>query len=129
MTNIILASASTIRRQMLEDAGVTVEIHPARVDEQAIRAALYAEGAKPRDVADTLAEMKARKLSERHPGSVVIGCDQVLDFEGTIWESPKPGMKHGHSCKHLGAESIVSIRLSFFMIRQSRFGAIFQKQA
>lgn len=89
MTNIILASASTIRRQMLEDAGVTVEIHPARVDEQAIRAALDAEGAKPRDVADTLAEMKARKLSERHPGSVVIGCDQVLDFEGTIWGKPE----------------------------------------
>ena len=40
---------------------------PARVDEDAIRAALEAEDANPRDIADTLAEMKARKVAETHP--------------------------------------------------------------
>ncbi len=91
MTRLILASASTIRRDLLSRAGVTVEAMPARVDEEQIRAALEAEGAKPRDVADTLAEMKARKLAERNPDAVVIGCDQVLEFEGEVWgkaESP-----------------------------------------
>lgn len=88
MQQIILASASAIRHQLLEAAGVMVAALPARIDEDSIRAALEAEGAKPRDVADTLAEMKARKLSERNPEALVIGCDQVLEFEGQIWSKP-----------------------------------------
>ncbi|MCZ8334170.1 MAG: Maf family protein [Rhodobacteraceae bacterium] len=88
MPHIILASASTIRRQLLENAGVTVDSLPARVDEDTIRAALQAEGAKHRDIADTLAEMKARKLAERHPSSLVIGSDQVLELDGEIWGKP-----------------------------------------
>ncbi|MCZ8152186.1 MAG: Maf family protein [Rhodobacteraceae bacterium] len=89
MPHIILASASTIRRQLLENAGVTVDALPARVDEDTIRAALQAEGAKHRDIADTLAEMKARKLAERHPSSLVIGSDQVLELDGEIWGKPE----------------------------------------
>lgn len=89
MRNIILASASKIRQQMLANAGVVVDALPARLDESAIRAALEVEGAKPRDVADVLAEMKAQKLAERHPASLVIGCDQVLCFQGEIWEKPE----------------------------------------
>jgi septum formation protein len=85
MPQIILASASVIRRKMLVDAGVTVDAQPARVDEEGIRAALLAEGAKPRDIADTLAEMKARKLADRNMEAVVIGSDQVLVFDGKVW--------------------------------------------
>lgn len=88
MTRLILASASAIRRKMLADAGLVVEALPARIDEDAIRASLEAEGAKPRDLADTLAEMKARKLAERNPDAVVIGSDQVLEFEGEVWGKP-----------------------------------------
>lgn len=89
MTRIILASASTIRRQMLADAAVRAEARAARIDEDSIRAALQAEGARPRDVADTLAEMKARKLAEREPEALVIGCDQVLEIDGEIWGKPE----------------------------------------
>lgn len=85
MTRLILASASASRRRMLAQAGVVVEALPARIDEETIRIALQAEGAKPRDVADTLAEMKARKLAERNPDALVIGSDQVLEFEGEVW--------------------------------------------
>lgn len=85
MPRLILASASPIRRQLLAQAGVQAEAIPARIDEDQVRAALEAEGAKPRDVADALAEMKARKLAERHLDAVVIGCDQVLEFEGQVW--------------------------------------------
>lgn len=88
MPRLILASASAIRRKMLSDAGVEVEAVPTRIDEEAIRAALEAEGAKPRDLADALAEMKARKLAERNPDAVVIGSDQVLEFEGEVWAKP-----------------------------------------
>jgi septum formation protein len=81
---LILASASPIRRALLDRAGVPHEAMAARVDEAAIRAALAAEGAKPRDVADALAEAKARKLSLKHLDAMVIGCDQVLEFEGEV---------------------------------------------
>jgi septum formation protein len=62
-----------------------VSAQSARLDEDTIRVALEAEGATPRDIADTLAEMKARKIGEKTPGAIVIGCDQVLDFKGRAW--------------------------------------------
>lgn len=86
---LILASQSAIRARLLAQAGVKVDALPARVDESAIRAALEADSASPRDIADTLAEMKARKLAERHPDAVVIGCDQVLEFRKTVFGKPE----------------------------------------
>ncbi|MFT4149248.1 MAG: Maf family protein [Paracoccaceae bacterium] len=85
---LILASGSVIRRQLLLAAGVEVLAQPARVDEEAIRAALAAEDASPRDVADALAETKARKISEKQPDALVLGCDQVLDFQRRVWSKP-----------------------------------------
>ena len=85
---LILASASLVRRQLLENAGLTFESVPARVDETAIKAGLIAEAAPPRDVADILAEMKARKVGAKRPDALVIGCDQVLSFEGEIFDKP-----------------------------------------
>lgn len=85
---LILASASPIRRQLLQNAGVTVDVIAARIDEPAIRRALEAEQARPRDIADTLAEMKARKISDKNPGRLVLGCDQVLDHKGAILGKP-----------------------------------------
>ena len=79
---LVLASSSPSRVAMLRAAGLAFEQAPARIDEAAIRAALAVEGATPRDMADALAEFKALKISERHPASLVIGSDQVLDFEG-----------------------------------------------
>jgi septum formation protein len=74
----ILASSSPIRLQLLLAAGLDITAQSPRVDEETIHQALLAEGAGPRDIADTLAEMKARKVAERHPTDLVIGCDQVL---------------------------------------------------
>lgn len=85
---LILASTSAIRLQLLTNAGLQVTALPARVDEDAIRESLLAEDAKPHDVADALAELKARKLADKHPESLVLGCDQVLDFKGTIFNKP-----------------------------------------
>lgn len=85
---ITLASSSQIRASLLRNAGVEVDIAPARVDEETIRASLEAEGALPRDVADALAEAKARKISARTPNALVLGCDQVAEIEGTILSKP-----------------------------------------
>lgn len=86
---LILASGSEIRANLLRNAGVALEIQPARVDESAIKSALLEEGAKPRDVADALAEAKARRISAKNPGRLILGADQVLDFNGKIFDKPE----------------------------------------
>ncbi|MEP7348458.1 MAG: Maf family protein [Sphingorhabdus sp.] len=75
---LILASQSAGRLAMLRAAGVAVEAQPSAVDEDSIKAALISEGAKPRDIADSLAEAKALKVSRKFPGELVLGCDQIL---------------------------------------------------
>ena len=86
---MILASSSPIRLQMLRAAGLTVDAIAPRVDESTIRDALVAEGAHPRDIADTLAEMKARKVAEKHSDALVLGCDQVLALDRQTFAKPE----------------------------------------
>ncbi len=86
---LLLASASPIRLHLLKAAGLQVTALPARIDEDSLRAALEAEAASPRDIADALAEMKAQKLADKHPTALVLGCDQVLDFSGRAWGKPE----------------------------------------
>ena len=81
---LILASASPARSAMLEAAGVPVTADPARIDEGAVRTAMESEAAPPRDLADTLADLKACRVSARHPGALVLGADQVLVIEGEV---------------------------------------------
>lgn len=73
---------------MLQAAGVSVVVKPGRIDESTILQSLHAEGARSRDIADALAELKARKVSERNHDAFVLGCDQVLDCEGIIYSKP-----------------------------------------
>jgi len=84
-TQIILASKSAARRAVLTGAGVPFEVSVAGVDEDAVKNAMLAEGASPRDVADALAELKAIKVSRSRPG-FVIGSDQTLEFEGKLYD-------------------------------------------
>jgi septum formation protein len=86
---ICLASASTIRKSLLENAGLAVTVAPARIDEASIKQSLVSEAAGPRDIADALAEMKARKISQRHPDALVLGCDQVLALKRDIFSKPE----------------------------------------
>lgn len=86
--SLVLASTSAIRARLLCNAGVAVTIDPARIDEGAIKAALLAEGAPPRDVADKLAELKALRAGARHEATLVLGADQVLVHRGEILGKP-----------------------------------------
>ena len=88
-SKLVLASGSSIRAQLLRNANVDFDVVTARVDEDMIRRALEAEGAAPREIADALAESKARKVSGKRPGSLVLGCDQVLDFQGEVLSKPR----------------------------------------
>jgi septum formation protein len=85
---IVLASASATRLRLLQAAGLAVAARPARLDEAAVRDSLAAEGAAPRDIADTLAELKAQRVAAGLPDAVVLGCDQVLDLDGRAWGKP-----------------------------------------
>ena len=86
---MILASTSPTRLAMLRAAGLNPIPVAPRVDEASIRDALTAEGAHPRDIADTLAEMKARKVAVKHPEALVLGCDQVLALDREIFAKPE----------------------------------------
>lgn len=89
MTALVLASASAARAWMLEAAGVALTIDPARIDEAAVKAALGAEDVPPRDQAATLADLKAARISPRHPGKLTLGADQVLVAEDEIFDKPR----------------------------------------
>jgi len=89
MTNrIVLASGSKTRQELLHNAGVKFETLVANIDEETIRQSLEAESATPRDIADALAEFKAKKVAMKQPDALVIGCDQTLDFEGSVLSKP-----------------------------------------
>jgi len=83
--SLILASKSAARRAVLDGAGVAYQARVAGVDEDAVKAGLLAEGASPRDVADALAELKAIRVS-RGRADFVIGADQTLDLDGTLYD-------------------------------------------
>jgi len=84
MTTLILASGSDIRAKLLQNAGLKINVQVAKVDEDAIKQSLLAEDTQPRDIADSLAEAKARRVSAGHPGDMVLGCDQVLELDGKL---------------------------------------------
>jgi septum formation protein len=86
VTILVLASASPARAAMLAAAGIEAEAMPARIDEDAVKAAMLAAGAGPRDLADKLAELKALRISARVPGRLVLGADQVLVHDGKVFD-------------------------------------------
>ena len=94
---------------MLRAAGVEIEAHTPLVDEDRIKRALVSEGAKPRDIADALAEAKVRKVSRKFPGRLVLGCDQILVTNGgAILDKPE---SVEIAAKHLAMLSATTHRL------------------
>lgn len=85
---LILASSSSSRAALLTAAGVEFEVLPARIDETAIKEALKAEDAPTRDIAATLAELKARRVGARLPGRLTLGADQLLVCDGRLFDKP-----------------------------------------
>jgi septum formation protein len=86
---LILASASTARRAVLEAAGLRFEAIAAAVDETAIKESARAEGYPAADAAMMLAEAKARRIAARRPEALVIGCDQMLVLEDRWFDKPE----------------------------------------
>ena len=85
---LILASRSAARAALLRRARVPFELAATAVDEAAVKASMLAEGAPARDVADALAELKARRVASRRPDRLVLGADQVLVCDGHLLDKP-----------------------------------------
>ena len=85
---VILASGSKSRAMLLANAGVSFAADPPQVDEDAVKKAMRAEQATAAQCAEVLAEMKAVKVSYKHPGALVIGADQMLELDGRWFDKP-----------------------------------------
>ena len=81
---IILASASPRRRDLLAQAGYTFEVVPSDVDESAFEGST----SSPRQHAEALALAKARSVAPRYPDALVIGADTLVDCDGQIIGKP-----------------------------------------
>jgi len=77
-----------MRRRILNAARIDAQFMSPQIDEENITKSLIAVQALPRDIADTLAEHKALKISRKNLNSWVIGCDQILVFEGEVFGKP-----------------------------------------
>jgi septum formation protein len=89
VTPLILASRSEARAALLRQARVAFEAVPAAVDEAAVKAAMVAEAAPAGDIADALAELKARRVAARAGSRLVLGADQVLVCGERILDKPR----------------------------------------
>jgi len=89
MKDIILASASGIRLKILKDYGFNVRAIPAGIDEDEIKNSLLNDKFTSFDISRALAETKAKKISSKFMNEMVLGADQVLDFQGKIFNKPE----------------------------------------
>ena len=82
MPQLILASASPRRKELLEKAGYTFEIIVSDADET------LPDGITPEEAVRLNARRKAQAVSDLHPGAVVLGCDTVVAIDGAILGKP-----------------------------------------
>lgn len=84
MPQLILASTSVYRRELLERLRLAFDCHAPEVDEDLIKDS----GLTPLEISRELSEQKAMALKETFPEAIIIGADQVLDFEGECFGKP-----------------------------------------
>ena len=88
MIEIILASKSKVRKEILDRNDIVSKVKPSNVDEDIIKRSLLKQKASPETISKKLAELKANKVS-LNSNSMVLGADSVLDFEGELISKPK----------------------------------------
>ncbi len=86
--NVILASRSGIRKKILENNGIKCEAVPAKINEDQIKGLLLETNATPELISKNLAELKAKKISEKKHGELVLGADSVIDLNGELISKP-----------------------------------------
>ena len=89
MLNIILASKSKVRKQILDSYDIKTNVEVSNVDEQPIKESMLKEGASPEIISKNLAELKANKVSQKITNSLVLGADSVIDLSGELISKPE----------------------------------------
>ena len=84
--NLILASASKTRSDILSNAGVDFTVQVSNTDESIVKQKLKSK--KPEEIAIELATEKARKISKSDKEALVIGADQILECDGILFDKP-----------------------------------------
>ncbi len=85
MPRIVLASASTSRRRLLESAGLKPTIMVSHVDEETD----FFNAMSPSDMVIALAITKAHTIREQIDfPAIIIGCDSTFEFEGLSLGKP-----------------------------------------
>ena len=85
---IILASKSKVRKDILNNNGISCQVEPSNVDEDIIKESLEKQKASPEIVSKNLAELKANKVSQRFLNEYVLGADSVIDLKGKVISKP-----------------------------------------
>ena len=88
LNNIILASKSNVRKNILENNNINCEVKPSNVDEDSVKESLATENASPEIISKNLAELKANKISSKIKERIVLGADSVIDLNGELISKP-----------------------------------------
>ncbi len=86
---IILASKSKVRKEILDKNDIISTVEYSNVDEDIIKTSLLNKKASPEVISKNLAELKANKVSVKYPDKLVLGADSVIDLEGKLISKPK----------------------------------------
>ena len=88
LNNLILASKSKVRKDILEKNNISCKVQPSNVDEDAVKESLLNENVSPEIISKNLAELKANKISSKMQDQIVLGADSVIDLEGELISKP-----------------------------------------
>ena len=89
MVEIILASKSKVRKEILDKNNIISYVEPSNVDEEIIKKSLLKEKALPEVISKNLAELKANKVSQKKTDFLVLGADSVIDLNGELISKPE----------------------------------------
>jgi len=89
LNEIILASKSKVRKEILDKHQIVCKVKPSNVDEDVVKKALIKELASPEIISKNLAELKANKVSFNQRDRLVLGADSVIDLNGELISKPE----------------------------------------
>ncbi len=105
MFEIILASKSKVRKEILKKNKINCNVEPSNVDEEPVKNSLINEGASPEIISKNLAELKANKVSQKFIDTLVLGADSVIDLNGQLISKPNDRNEALNILKRLNGKS------------------------
>ncbi len=104
MVKIILASKSKVRKNILDQNNIPVQVQPSNVDEDVVKESLLKEKSSPENISKSLAELKANKISQKENDFLVLGADSVIDLNGELISKPKNRQEAMHILQKLNGK-------------------------